>query len=163
VQYVPRVARLELTRSPDDRRLYTLPGIGELRTRRWPSRQVEATTSDGRSYVFTTRRWTAVDAFGGEVARQHGSRGFLWRSVQWELRPTGDVSGAYALVRPGEEDELAIAMPVGWGRRPVPLVVDETARLDPGLVLYLLFAMRAKGEAISSSAARSSGASAGGN
>ena len=139
--------RLELTRSAEDKKLYVLPGVGELRVGRWPSRDVEA-HAGGQTYTFAPRGPsrrvpTATDAFGAEVGHQHGSWSIVWRSTSWDLRPAAEGAVAYyALARPGDEQELGRFVLALWGKRPVPIVVDDGARLDPGLLLFALFVMR---------------------
>jgi hypothetical protein len=139
--------RLELTRSAEDKKLYVLPGVGELRVGRWPSRDVEA-TAGGRTYTFaprgSTRRVpTATDVFGTAVGRQDGSWSIVWRSATWDLRPAVENAVAYyALARPEDQQELARLVLALWGKRPVPIVFDDSARLDPGLLLFAMFVMR---------------------
>jgi hypothetical protein len=160
------MARLALTRSPEDRKLYVLPGVGELRVARWPGKAVEA-TAGGRTYTFAPRGQehrvpTATDAFGAEVGHQHGSWSLIWRSAKWDLDFMPDISGSYALRRRGEEREVAYLALTGWGKRPVPIVLDDDARLDPGLVLFAMYLMNRFAEEVNRSASYSAAGGGGG-
>jgi hypothetical protein len=162
------MSRLELARSPEDPRLYVLPGVGELRTGGLlTGGRVEA-TAGGRTYTFATRGRvrrvpTATDAFGEEVGQRSGSESLVWRSTPWDLRPSFEGPVAfYALARPGEEREVARLLPTGWGKRPVPIVVDDSARLDPGLVLFAIFVMRRVNDEMIRAAGSGGGNGAGG-
>jgi hypothetical protein len=146
------VAKLELTRSPDDRRLYVLPGVGELRTGGLLSGGRVEATAGGRTYTFALRGRVrrvaiATDAFGEEVGRQDGSLSIVWRGDRWDLKAY-DAGFYYTLTRSGEDREVANLAPALWSRRPVPIVLDETARVDPGLVLFAMFLMRRIAEEI---------------
>lgn len=149
--------------------LYVLPGVGEVRTRRWPSRDVEARAADGRSYTFAPRgnerkAPTATDAFGEEAGQQHGSRSLVWRSIRWDLAPSSEGAAAfYALTRRGEERELARFTLGVWGKHPLPVVIDDDARRAPGLLLFALYLMRLNTDDVNRSAAGSAGHGGGGN
>jgi hypothetical protein len=169
--------KLELTRSAEDHRLYVLPGVGELRTGRWPDRKVQA-TAGGQTYTFARRGrrgrvFAAVDAFGTEVGEQEVVRlgelrsatgwPIVWRTAAWELRFTGELAGSFALARPGaEQPDVALVQAGLWGRLPVQVSTDGTADLDPGLLLFAMFGVRLVTEAMNTMAARSGGGGGGG-
>jgi hypothetical protein len=159
---------LELIRTREDRRLYALPGVGNLRVGGWLSRTVEASTG-GESYIFEKRGifgrvFTAVDsASGAQVAelrprsvRRGGT--IVWRTAEWELRPAALLAERYALARPGEARELATVESSGWGRRPVRVATDDATAVDPGLLLFVVFAVRVLAEDMNASAASGSSA-----
>jgi hypothetical protein len=160
---------LELIRTREDRRLYALPGVGNLRVGGWLSRTVEA-SSGGESYIFEKRGifgrvFTATDASGAQVAefrprsvRRGGT--IVWRTTEWELRPASFLAERYALARPGEARELATVESSGWGRRPVRVATDDATAVDPGLLLFVVFAVRVLAEDMNASAASGSSAAA---
>jgi hypothetical protein len=158
---------LELIRTREDRRLYALPGVGNLRVGGWLSRSVEASTG-GESYIFEKRGilgrvFTAVDVAGGAQVAEFRPRSIrrggtiVWRTNEWELRPAALLSERYALARPGDAVEVATVEGVGWGRRPVRVATGDATAIAPGLLLFVVFAVRVLAEDTSASA--SAGAS----
>src|SRR4051812_43257515 len=140
---------LSLTRSPDDRRLYVLEGLGSLRLEGLSSRRATAEAA-GRSWQFGGRGlWRrgieATDAAGGDAGsfspralRRGGT--VIWGGRPFELRPASRWRERYALVDGGRE--LAVFDAKSWGKRPVEVSLDQEAGLDPGLVLFAAFIAR---------------------
>jgi hypothetical protein len=146
--------RLELTRTEEDHKVYALPGVGELRVDGWMSGKVEA-TAGGHAYTFDKHSLfesvsTATDATGSRAGEFHprrimgegGGGTIVWRGAEWELRPATEVDGAYALGHPGDTTEFALIDEAIWSKRPVPVSVAEGADVDPGLLLFAIFAVR---------------------
>jgi hypothetical protein len=163
---------LELTRSPDDRRLYALEGVGTLRLEGWASRRAIAET-DGRSWRITRRGFwqpvfEAADAEGAPAGsfephtlRRGGA--VRWNGRELTLRPASRWRERYALSEDGGR-ELVILDGKGWGRRPVKVTVADPGSVDPGLLLFTAFIVRslaedagAAGGAVAASAAAASG------
>jgi hypothetical protein len=158
---------LELIRTRDDRRLYALPGVGNLRLGGWLSAKVEASTG-GDTYTFQKRGilgrvFTATDARTGAQVAEFRPRSIrrggtiTWQATEWDLRPAALLSERYALARPGQDRELATVEGRGWGKRPVTVTTDDATAIDPGLLLFVVFAVRVLAEDMSTAA--SSGAS----
>jgi hypothetical protein len=155
------MAELELTRTPGDRRLYALAGVGTLRLRGWTSRAATA-ESAGRSWEIQRGGLlrtivTASDATGSRVGafRANGLKrgGSLeWAGRELELGSASLWRERYALTDGSRE--LAVIEGKGWGRRPVKVTVDDPAAVDPGLLLFTAFVVRGLAE--------DAGASAGG-
>jgi hypothetical protein len=141
------IRELELTRSPNDRRLYSLEGIGTIRRdggifsnsfiaeatghswrfagRGFMHRVLEATTPDGR----------VVGTFIGKEIRKGGR--LDWRTRRLALRPASLVREKYALT----EGNCDIILFEGraWGRRPVKVSLLQGDEVEPGLVLFAAF------------------------
>lgn len=159
------MADLELTRTPNDRRLYALDGLGTLRLQGFASRGAIA-EADGRRWRigrrgFWRRSVEATDETGiaaGEFEPRGLRRGgtVRWDGCELELRPASSWRERYALA--DGERELALFDGKGWGRRPVRVTVEDLADIDPGLLLFAAFVVR--GLAEDASAAASAGASA---
>jgi hypothetical protein len=143
------MTKLELTRSPDDRRLYVLGDIGSLRFEGLFSRAAGA-EAGGRSWRFVRRgvftaRAEATDAAGTAVG-QFEPRGLRrggtvrWRDRSFALRPASAWRERYALV--DGERELAVFDGKGWGRRPVDVELADASGLDAALVLFAAFVVR---------------------
>jgi hypothetical protein len=147
------MAELELTRTPGDRRMYALEGVGTLRLRGWTSRA--ATTESGG------RRWeiarggllravvTASDAAGSPVGAFRANGLKRGGTVEWAGRELKLGSASlwrerYALTDGGRE--LAVIEGKGWGKRPVKVTVDDPAAVDPGLLLFTAFVVRGLAE-----------------
>jgi hypothetical protein len=159
------MAELELTRTPNDRRLYVLEGVGTLRLVGFGSRAAIAET-DGRTWRLARRRWwqrgiQASDELGAEVGefeprtvRRGGA--LLWAGHELSLRPASAWRERYALA--DGDRELAILDGKGWGRRPVKVNVDDLGAVEPGLLLFATFVVH--GLAEDAGAAAGAGASA---
>jgi hypothetical protein len=140
---------LELTRSPDDRRLYALQGVGTLRLEGWASRRAIAETG-GHSWRITGRGfWQPVfevaDAAGAAVGsfepytlRRGGA--VRWNGRELRLRPATRWNERYALA--DDDRELVTLEGKVWGRRPVKVTVDDPGSFEPGLLLFTAFIVR---------------------
>lgn len=164
------MADLELTRTPGDRRLYALEGVGTLRLKGLASRTAVA-EADGGSWRIARRgflrRGIQATAPTGAVVGEFESRtprrgGTLhWAGRRLTLRPASRWRERYALA--DGEIELAAFDGRGWGRQPVKVTLDDQAAVDPGLLLFAAFIVRglaedaAAGAAASSTAATASG------
>jgi hypothetical protein len=159
------MTELELTRTQGDRRLYALEGAGSLRLDGWFSRGATAQAGDSswrfdRRGLFTTviEATDAAGALAGEFRGRTLRRGgeLTWAGHELMLRPSSIWRERYALAE--GERELATIEGKAWGRRPVMVTVeDDGAAIDPGLLLFGTFVVRALAE----DAAASSGAAGG--
>jgi hypothetical protein len=155
---------LELTRTPDDRKVYALEGVGTLRLRGWAARSASA-EAGGRSWelvrsgVFRTVV-TASDAAGSPVG-EFRATGFkrggtvTWAGRELRLGPASLWRERYALTD-GDRD-LAVLEGKGWGKRPVKVTVEEPGAIDPGLLLFTTFVVRGLAEDSSTAASSSPG------
>jgi hypothetical protein len=144
---------LELTRSPDDRRLYVLDGVGTLRLEGWTSRRATAEAGAAGWRIARSGFWQraieAVDAAGiavGEFEPNTLRRGgaVRWDGRELTLRPASMWRERYALA--DGEDELAVVDGKGWGKRPVKVSVADPAAIEPGLLLFVAFVVRSLAE-----------------
>jgi hypothetical protein len=154
------MAELELTRARNDRRLYTLDGVGTLRLegltagnataeagadswriarRGFWRRLVEATDTTG----------TTVGEFEPNSLRRGGT--LRWAGRELALRPTSSWRERYALA--DGERELAVLDGKSWGRQPVKVTVDDSQGVEPGLLLFAAFVVRGLAAAADSAAA----------
>ena len=159
------MTELELTRTPNDRRLYALEGAGTLRLDGWFSRGATAQAGDGRwrfdrRGVFQTvieatdAAGAVVGEFRGRTLRRGGE--LSWGDRRLELRPSSIWRQRFALA--DGDRELATIEGKGWGRRPVKVTVEDGGEaIDPGLLLFGAFVVRALAE----DAAAASGAAGG--
>jgi hypothetical protein len=156
---------LELTRTPGDRRVYALDGVGTLRLE-GPFSRAAIAEADGASWRFArTGFWRrsvlAVDAAGAPVGRFE-PRGLRrggtvrWLDRELALRPAGSWRERYALA--DRDREIAVLDGKGWGRRPVKVVVDDPDAVEPELLLFAAFVVR--GLAADAQGAAGAGASA---
>jgi hypothetical protein len=163
------MAELELTRTREDRKLYALEGVGTLRLKGWTNRTATATAATGDRVWELARHGLfkavveATDALGSVVGsyepRTFKRGGTLrWAGRELTLRPASVWRQRYALA--DGDRELAVFDGRGWGKRPVAVLADDPAALDPGLVLYAAFVVRGLAEDANSAAA--GGASAAG-
>jgi hypothetical protein len=153
------LADLELTRAPDDRRLYALEGVGTVRLKGLASRTAEAEAGGGEWRIarrgFWGRRIQATAPTGavvGEFEPNSLRRGgtLHWSGRRLTLRPASHWRERYALA--DGELELAVFDGKGWGRRPVRVTVDDLAAVDPGLLLFAAFVVRGLAEDASAGA-----------
>ena len=151
------MADLELTRTPDDRRLYALEGVGTLRLEGWSSRRAIAEAGAASWRIarrgFWQRAFEAVDAAGMTVGSFEPNTLRRGGAVHWEareltLRPASMWRERYALAE--GDRELATLDAKTWGKRPVRITVDE--QIDPGLLLFAAFTVRQLAEDASSTA-----------
>jgi hypothetical protein len=165
------MAELELTRTPNDRRLYALEGVGTLRLDGFGSRAATA-EADGGSWRLARRRWwqrdiQATDAAGavvGEFEPRTIRRGgaLRWDGHELSLRPASAWRERYALA--DGDRELALLDGKGWGRRPVKVSIDDLGAVEPGLLLFATFVVRGLADdaaAAGASAAASTAATSG--
>ena len=151
---------LELVRTPDDRRRYALDGIGTLRLEGLLGRSASAEAGE-RSWIIARRgvftsAISATDAAGTEVGEFNGRtlrRGgtLRWGDRTLGLQPDSMWKERYALT----DGDLRLATIEGhsWGKRPVQLGVDDLAEIEPGLLLFAAFVVRALAEDAQSSGA----------
>jgi hypothetical protein len=144
---------LELTRSPDDRRLYALEGVGTLRLEGWSSRRAIAEAGAAGWRItrrgFWQRAIEAVDAAGIAVGSFEPNTLRRGGAVRWDgreltLRPASMWRERYALA--DGERELVVLDGKGWGRRPVRVSVEDPAAIEPGLLLFAAFVVRGLAE-----------------
>jgi hypothetical protein len=161
------MAELALARVPGDRRAYELEGVGRLRLEGWSARRatLEAggRTLTARRRGFLTSQAEAVDAGGAAVGtfappRRSLRRGgtVTWEGVERALRPASSWRERYALAE--DDRELALFEGKGWGKRPVCVLLADSGAVDPLLLLFCAFVVRALAE--DASAAASTAASA---
>jgi hypothetical protein len=161
------MADLELTRTPEDRRLYTLESVGTLRLEGFASRAATAEAA-GTSWRIARRGFwqrviEATDA-AGTVVGEFEPRGFRrggtlrWAGREFALRPASSWRERYALA--DGDRELAILDGKGWGRRPVKVTVDDAAAVEPGLLLFAAFVVRGLAENAGSAAGAGASAAA---
>lgn len=159
------MAELEMVRAVGDRKLYELLGIGSLRRPHWYSRQAIATALDSRRWSFTeTGLCRPVDHATPEVGQPSGrfhraklvsrSGPLQWGDDSYELtfRSFWRLEGVLAA---GGRDLLA-TKPGNWNskRSRVQLLTDE--RLDPGLVLFVIWVVQLEQERSAAAASSSS-------
>jgi hypothetical protein len=162
---------LALTRASGDKRRYELAGFGTLRLGGWASRW--ATAECGllrwgfarrglfRSVIEATDPAGSVTgSFSGRSLKRGGT--LRWDGREYVLEPDSAWRQRYALV--DGEQTLATLEGKGWGKRPVRVDVADDARLEPGLLLFTAFVVRALAEDATSAAggaAASAGAAGG--
>jgi hypothetical protein len=147
------MADLELTRSSDDRRLYTLDGVGTLRLEGWSSRRATAEAGSASWRIARSGFWQrtieAVDAAGMTVGAFEPNTLRRGGAVRWDgqeltLRPASMWRERYALT--DGEVELVVLDGKGWGKRPVKVSVEDPAAIEPGLLLFVAFVVRSLAE-----------------
>ena len=163
------MAELQLTRTPGDRRLYALEGIGTLRLEGLASHRATAEAGADRWRFarrgFWQRSIQATDAAGvvvGDFEPRSLRRGgtLRWLGRELTLRPSSSWRERYALA--DGDRELAVLEGKGWGRRPVKVTVDEPEAVEPELLLFAAFVVRGLAEDASGAAAASSSAATSG-
>jgi len=157
------MVELELTRTPRDRRLYALAGIGTVRVQGWSGKGATAEAGGRRWEIARRGFWRptteATDPAGGTggvfVARGWRRGGSLrWGERDLALRPASAWRERYALAAAAEGDhELAVFDGKGWGKRPVVVTVEDPEAHDPGLLLFAAFVVRGLAEDASGAAA----------
>lgn len=154
------MAELELTRSPDDRRLYELGPLGTLRLEGLMSRRATATSAGktwqiGRAGFFgrAIQAYAGGNALVGEFDPRAIRRGgeLSWNGQSYELRPASAWRERYALVV--GDTEVALFDGKSWGKRPVKVEIVRPEAIDPGLMLFTAFVVRALAEDASAVAA----------
>ncbi|WP_445149790.1 hypothetical protein [Baekduia sp. Peel2402] len=155
---------LELTRTRDDRKAYTLDGVGTLRLRGWTGRAANAETTTGEgSWEFARRGLfrpvieafdsasTPIGAYEPRTFRRGGT--LTWQSHEFGLRPASAWKQRYALTDPTTDTELALIEGKGWGKRPVKVDITGLGAFPPGLLLFAVYIVRSLAEDASSAAA----------
>jgi hypothetical protein len=145
------VTELALTRSSGDRRRYELEGVGTLRLGGWATRWATAEAGE-RRWGFARRgilgtvvqatdpAGTVVGSFTGRSIKRGGT--LRWQEHDYALAPDSRWRQRYALV--DGERPLATMEGHAWGKRPVRVdIEDDAAAIDPGLVLFAAFVVRA--------------------
>ena len=154
------MTELALTRSSGDKRRYELDGIGTLRLGGWASRWATAVVGERKwglarrgilkSVIQATDpAGTVVGEFEGRSLKRGGT--LRWDERDYVLQPDSRWKEHYVLV--DGERRLAMLEGKGWGKRPVRVEIDDSARLDPGLVLFAAFVVRALAQDASSAGA----------
>jgi hypothetical protein len=161
------VADLELTRTPGDRRLYTVDGVGTLRLTGFASRGAVAVAGGSTWRIARRGFWRrvieATDS-GGAVVGAFEPRGLRrgglvrWAGRELALRPASSWRERYALAE--GDRELAVLDGKGWGRRPVRITLDDPAAVEPGLLLFAAFIVRGLAEDAGSAAGAGGAAAA---
>ena len=143
------MVELELTRAPDDRRLYSLGDLGTLRLEGFFARGATA-SAGGRSWQisrhgFWQREIQAIDPAGtvvGEFIPRGLRRGgtITWGGEQFTLHPAGPLRERYVLA--ADERDLALIEGKSWGKKPVQVKLVEHDPPVPGLLLFAAFVVR---------------------
>lgn len=147
------MTELELERAPGDRRLYVLRGVGSIRFGGLFSRGATAETNGerwhfsrrglfGRSAEAVDETVATVGRFEPRSIRRGGE--ITWGGRELTLRPASSWRERYALA--DGETELALLDGKGWGRRPVAISVEDSAQIEPGLLLFAAFVVRGLAE-----------------
>lgn len=144
---------LALTRSSGDRRRFELDGIGTLRLGGWASRWATAEAGERRWGLARRGLWrsrieatdpagSVVGTFVGRSLKRGGT--LRWGEHEYVLEPDSNWTEHYAL---GDADRrLAVLEGRGWGKRPVRIDVADRSAIDPGLLLFTAFVVRALAE-----------------
>jgi hypothetical protein len=151
---------LELTRTREDRRLYALDGVGTLRLNGWTARSATATVG-GQEWALRRRGVfkavvEATDPAGADAGRfeprvvRRGGE-LRWGERTFTLRPASTWRERFALAE--GERELAVLDGRAWGKRPVTIVVDDLAAVEPELLLFAAYVVRGLAEDASGAAA----------
>ncbi len=139
---------VELQRSPEDRRLYEIEGVGWLRSASWLSLRGEAggVGSTVAEWAFEPRGWTggqaeAIDRRSGlPIGGYQRTRTFSEDGeVTWggRVHELGRVSRWRSRFQLSDGHATLLVLDVrGYGSRPVTLRVDAALDGQPGLVLF---------------------------
>ncbi len=140
------MTELELTRTPGDRRLYALEGVGTLRLEGFFARSAIA-EAGGSSWRFGRRGFwqrtmQATDTAGnvvGEFAPRDIRRGgaLRWGGRELTLHQASAFRERYALS--DGDRELVLIDGRSWGRRPVKVTLADPGAIEPGLLLLAVF------------------------
>ena len=147
------MVELELRRSPGERRLYEISGVGTVRFEGFFSRRATAEASADAWSFARSGFWrskieafdaggTAVGSFNPRAMRRGGS--LRWQDRDLELRLASMGTGRYALA--DRDRELAVFDATSWSKRPVKITLDEPSLVEPGLLLFAAFIVREPGE-----------------
>ena len=134
---------LQLTRTPHDRRLYTLAGVGTIRLEGMLSKNATAQTDLDTWRITRRGLWKpifeATDAAGtivGEYMPRDIRRGgaLRWADRELTLRPVSALRERYALR--DHNHDLAVLDGKSWGKRPIKITLPEPDAIEPGLLLF---------------------------
>jgi hypothetical protein len=161
------MAELELTRSPDDRRLYEIAGVGALRVGGLFSRRATAEAGTAAWSFDRVGFWqttieasdatgAVVGSFDAQKLRRGGT--LRWGDRALELRPASVWTERYALAE--NDRELAVLDGKSWGKRPVKITIETPGIMEPGLLLFAAFAVRQLADDASATAGGASAAAA---
>ena len=153
------MAEFELVRSKDDRRLYTLGAMGSLRLEGLMSRRATATSAGMTWRIARAGFWgrrieargtadALVGAFDPRTIRRGGD--LHWDGRAYEVRPASSWKQRYALA--AGDVEVAVIEGKTWGKRPVKIEVVRPEAIEPGLLLFAAFVVRALAEDASAAA-----------
>ena len=154
------MVELALTLRPDDHRRYELEGVGALRLGGWASRWATAEAGERRWGLARRGLWrsrieatdpagTVVGTFEGRSLKRGGT--LRWDGREYVLKPDSHWRAHYALA--DGDRPLATLEGRGWGKRPVRVAVGDDATIEPGLLLFAAFVVRALAEDASAAAA----------
>ncbi len=144
------MVELALTRSSGDRRRYVLEGVGTLRLGGWATRWATA-EAGGRRWGFARRgilgsvaqatdpAGDVVGSFSGRSLKRGGT--LRWQEHDYALQPHSRWRERYALV--DGDRPLATLDGHSWGKRPVRVDLEADTPVDPGLLLFTAFVVRA--------------------
>jgi hypothetical protein len=140
------MTELELTRTPHDRRLYSLGDVGTIRLEGLFSNDATA-RADNDTWRLTRRGlWQRVihatdhvGAIVGEFRPRDIRRGgtLRWAGRELQLRPVSALRERYALHERGRD--LAVLDGKSWGKRPVKITLLDSDAVEPGLLLFATF------------------------
>jgi hypothetical protein len=158
------MTELELTRTPEDRRLYALKGFGTLRLAGFWARAAVAASGSRTWQLAGTGFWrrtihatdesgTVVGIFEPRTLKRGGT--LRWGDREYVLQPSSAWRERYVLA--DDEHELALLDGKGWGKRPVRITLTDPD-IEPGMLLFATFVVRGLAED-ASSAASGAGAS----
>ena len=166
------MSELRLTRSPEDRKLFVLAGVGTIRNGRWFKRSAELCAETGDSWQVDRKGFRArpvfTDGVGGEPARfeaygtfKRGGRLEIAGAGTYELKPASHFKERYALSAEGREPATIEAS--GWSaKRPVTIEVGGQTEVDDLVLLAACWMVQQYAQDLSAAAAAGSAAAAGG-
>lgn len=137
--------KLQLTRSPEDRKTFVLEGVGAIRNGGWLKRSAELCAERGTTWQVDRKgvrqRPVFTDGTGGEPARYEASGTFkrggrleVASGATYELKPSSHFKERYALAARGSE--LATIEASGWSaKRPITVALVEDAEMDDLVLL----------------------------
>ncbi len=147
-----------------------LDGVGTLRLGGLLSRSATAEAGGRRWHLavhgILHRTIEAVDeggaivgSFEGRSIRRGGA--LTWGGHRYLLRTASAWRERYALAL--GDRELALLDGKGWGKRPVRVTLDDPSALEPGLLLFAVFVVRALAEDAGAGASAGSSAAVAGS
>jgi hypothetical protein len=150
------MSELRLRRDPEDRKRYVLDDVGEMRLGKWYERGATIYSNAGESWELRSSAWrgavSATHSSGAEAAT-YEPRGAFKRGGEitladtaeaYALKPSSNWRNRYALW--SGERELAAVETRDWSGQEVAVEVDDSASLDPLLLLPACYLVRRFGE-----------------